>query len=212
MIHAEKLIVGPLKTNCYILTSDSLPGQAMVIDPGFHPEEILKTLAQKELHLKSILLTHTHFDHIGGVDLLASRTGAPLLCPQKDEPGLSDCVLNFSSHFTRVSVKANTKPSQLLKEGTQILFGSDIISVLETPGHTEGSVCYKTNALLFSGDTLFFHGYGRTDAPGGNERALFSSLHRLFSLENLTVYPGHGGETSINEERAFFQTAFGYRC
>ena len=204
-MHVKTLVLGPLSTNCYLLTSDSAPGHALIIDPAFHPESILKELEKEELVLDAILLTHCHFDHMWALDELAENTGALLLCPEKDKKGLTDPKQNASSLFFRTPLSIKTTPARLLKDSDQILLGNEKLTVLETPGHTAGSVCYKTEDLLFSGDTLFQNGSGRTDLPSGDGKAMERSLRCLLAFDDLTVYPGHGKATSIGKEKAFFE-------
>ena len=190
-----------MQTNCYILNFEK---EALLVDPAADAELILKKLHEKEWSLKGILLTHTHFDHMGAVDAIVKATGAPLYCPYKDAPGLRDWGKNLSLHFTRHTMQVDTVPAVLLHEWDTVPFGNERLRVLETPGHTVGSVCYEGEDFLFSGDTLFYHGYGRTDIPGGSEEQLSQSLSRLLTLENRTVYPGHGQPTSLEDERIFF--------
>ncbi len=194
------LPLGALQTNCYILASEK---KALVIDPADAHFQILAFLQKEGLTLEGILLTHCHFDHMGGVDALAEASGAPLFCPEKDAVGLTDENRNASRCFGEgLSIK--TAPARLLKEGDRIELGNEELTVLETPGHTAGSVCYLADDLLISGDTLFFRGYGRTDLPSGSDVMLVRSLRRLFCLEDRTVYPGHGPSTTILKEKNFY--------
>ena len=194
------LPLGALQTNCYILVSEK---KALVIDPADSHLQILALLQKEGLHLEGILLTHCHFDHMGGVDALAEASGAPLYCPEKDAVGLTDEDRNASRYFGE-GLSLKTLPTRLLKEGDEITHGSERLTVLETPGHTSGSVCYLAENLLISGDTLFFRGYGRTDLPSGSDAKLYSSLKRLFCLEDRTVYPGHGPATTLLKEKSFY--------
>ncbi len=195
------LSLGTLQTNCYILSSLQ---DAVVIDPAGEGERIFEVLQKEGLTLKGILLTHTHFDHFGAVDELVKKTDTLLYCPLDDASGLTDTRLNVSGFFGKGQT-VKTAPSRLLKEGDKIAFGEEQLTVISTPGHTAGSCCYLSKAALFSGDTLFKHSYGRTDMPGGNKELLFSSLRRLLSTEeNLKVYPGHGSDTTLDNERRYF--------
>ena len=192
-MQVETLMLGPVCTNCYILSSSSLPGKAIVIDPAHNAPQILSHLREKGLELSFILLTHTHFDHIEALDELVSATGAQLFCPKKDAPGLRDFITNGSMILFRYPVLVNTPPSRLLVEGDEITFGREKLTVIETPGHTVGSVCYDDGENLFTGDTLFCSGRGRTDLPGGSEAQLRASLQRLMPLLSThTVCGGHG--------------------
>ena len=194
------LPLGALQTNCYILASEK---KALVIDPADAHFQILALLQKEGLTLEGILLTHCHFDHMGGVDALAEASGAPLFCPEKDAVGLTDENRNASRCFGEgLSIK--TAPARLLKEGDRISLGTEELTVLDTPGHTSGSVCYLAEDLLISGDTLFFRGCGRTDLPSGSDGMLLRSLRRLFCLEDRAVYPGHGPSTTLLKEKNFY--------
>ena len=200
----QKLTVGALAANCWLLTSKTIPGHALLIDPGGEPEKILKVLRERELKLDMILLTHGHFDHITAVDEVVDATGALLYCPQKDKRALTDPHVNLSC-FTKTPLYIKTVPARLLKEWDVIPFGGERLTVLEPPGHTPGSVCYMADGALFSGDTLFARGCGRTDLEGGDKEALESSLSRLLKLGDVAVYPGHGESTCISDERAYYE-------
>ena len=194
------LPLGALQTNCHVLASD---GKAIVVDPADQCSKILAFLKKEELSLEGVVLTHCHFDHMGGVDELIEKSGAPLFCPEKDFPGLTDKKRNASYYFGQgLTVKA--EPARLLKEGNVLCVGSETITVMETPGHTAGSICCVGTDFLISGDTLFCRGYGRTDLPSGDERALTASLRRILTMDDRTVYPGHGPATTIFGEKRFY--------
>ena len=194
--------IGPLLTNCYVVTCPSAKGDALVIDPAFGKEKILAFLESKGLRLAGVVLTHCHFDHMSAVDGLCEG-GVPLYCPKNDAPALKDPKRNASFYFGR-PLEVKTVPARLLFEGDEITIGEERLRVLETPGHTAGSICLLGEDLLFSGDTLFCRGYGRTALPTGSEASLAASLRRILSLEERTVYPGHGEVTTIFEEKAYF--------
>jgi glyoxylase-like metal-dependent hydrolase (beta-lactamase superfamily II) len=194
--------IGPLLTNCYIVTARGAENRALVIDPAFGAEKILGFLESKGLRLDGVLLTHCHFDHMGAVDGLC-KEGVPFYCSLADAPALEDPRKNGSAYFGK-EVTVKTVPTKLLREGDVLSLGEERLTVLETPGHTEGSICLVSDELLFSGDTLFFHGYGRTDLYGGSDQKIASSLRRILSLEERTVYPGHGKATSVSSEKSYF--------
>ena len=178
--------VGLLGTCCYILT---LPGRddCVVIDPGAEPERIREAAQGRKI--AAILLTHGHFDHIGGVSGLMSGD-TELVIHELDAPMLDDPEQN-ASWLIGLRVTA-PEATRLVHEGDEITCAGISFTVLHTPGHTPGSVCYRAGSALFSGDTRFRAGYGRTDLPGGDMYALRHSLVRLNRILNeVTLYPGH---------------------
>ncbi len=155
----HKIVVGPLQTNCYIL-ADEKTKECVVIDPGDDVEKISAVINRQKLKPKFILLTHSHFDHVGALDEIKKKFG--------------------------IVVSSNP-------EG---------LTVIETPGHTKDSVCFIVDDKIVSGDTLFYQGIGRTDLKGGDYKQLEKSLKRLMEFPgHFKVYPGHGPETTIGEER-----------
>ncbi len=185
-INIVTVTVGMLNNQCYIL---SLPGRedCLVIDPGSEPETIRRACGGKKI--AAILLTHGHFDHIGGVDALRGED-VPVMIHEKDAPLLASPELNASWMIGR-SITA--RPAQrLLHDGEEVDVAGIPLHVIHTPGHTEGSVCYQTGSHLFTGDTLFHGGYGRTDLPGGDEQAMTASLKKIAPIAaKCTIYPGH---------------------
>ena len=181
------LTVGLVATSCYILSREDR-NDCLVIDPGGEADRVRKAANGKTI--AAILLTHGHFDHIGAVgDLMAD--GVRLLIHEKDAPLLSDPSLNASLSLLR---RPRTAPAatDTVKEGDTLTLAGLDVQVLHTPGHTPGSVCYLIEGHLFTGDTLFDHGWGRTDLPGGNEHDLFASLRRLMPLaQQYPIHPGH---------------------
>ena len=181
------LTVGPVQTCCYILsTAPSSP--CLVIDPGAEPDRIRRALNGHPI--AAILLTHGHFDHIGAVSALKGEN-TPLLIHSLDAPMLSDPELNMSRGFLFSEIKA-PKATSFLKDGDHLTLAGLSIEVIHTPGHTPGSVCFRIEDHLFTGDTLFEYSWGRTDLPGGDEHALFASLRKLEPLSGtLPIHPGH---------------------
>ena len=178
--------VGQLATQCYLV---SLPDRddCIVIDPGAEPERIRAALQKKRL--AAILLTHGHFDHVGAVSALMDAD-TPLYIHALDAPMLADPKLNLC----RMIGQTITAPpaNHLLQEGDLVQAAGSTLTVLHTPGHTPGSVCYRAGDVLFTGDTLFHMGCGRTDFPGGSEADMRQSLARLAPLaRECTIYPGH---------------------
>ncbi len=183
----KTLSVGMLGTQCYILWAEG-GEECVVIDPGAEARRIRKAAEGKRI--AAILLTHGHFDHIGAVGELMEE-GTRLLIHQQDARMLEDPLLNAGKALTGAEVRA-PKPTGYVKEGDRITAAGLTLEVLHTPGHTPGSVCYRAGKELFTGDTLFHHGWGRTDLPGGNEGEMMRSLRRLIPLSReCRVYPGH---------------------
>lgn len=201
-IQVQKLVLGDLATNTYIVT-DTESGECAVVDPAIESDELLASIENK--NVKYILLTHGHFDHIGGANSVKAQTGAQVVIHKKEKPFLSDIVLNlfswkYSDHKHIKSISADI----LTDDGAEIPFGDGKIKVMHTPGHTMGGVCYifENDRVLFSGDTLFNLSAGRTDLPTGNAREELKSLAKIGDLEgDYTVYPGHEAATTLQFER-----------
>jgi glyoxylase-like metal-dependent hydrolase (beta-lactamase superfamily II) len=211
----ELLVVGPIATNCWIYTWDVPPektGACAVIDPGADPEAIISRLERLKLRPRYILLTHGHFDHIAALPALAAayRDNPPVIAIHRDD---SAYLGSGARQIHRMSFAAaagnaayvdalwNDMPAadELLDEGSV----AGPFAVLHLPGHTPGSVAFydKNAGVLFSGDTLFRDGFGRTDLPGGSWPQLQRSLLRLLAMDrDIDVCPGHGETTTIGEE------------
>ena len=190
------LPVGHLMTNCYIVT-DETTLECAVIDPGDEPARVEQMVQRSGCELRYILLTHGHFDHCTGVaGMLERHPELPVYICEKD---VTDGV-GSEMQFARLP----EKNQRYYKDGDTLTLGALTISVLETPGHTPGSVCLLVGDVMFAGDTLFRGSCGRTDFPGGDYRAMLRSLGRLGKLEgNYQVYPGHEQPTNLNFERRF---------
>ena len=199
MVTVHTLVLGAYQTNCYIVHDDSSKSCA-VIDPGYEPEKILALTDKLGLTVDAILLTHGHFDHVGAVEALVGRTGCKLWMKEADYTQKPSPIASFfypihDCDFTEVS---------FCEEEEQIHAGGLMFTVLETPGHTWGSVCYRCEDVIFTGDTLFAGACGRTDLPGGDGQWLRRSLARLAALEeDPTVYPGHGESSSLAREKRY---------
>lgn len=198
----ETLVVGPLATNCYFLQSKDLH-EAVVVDPGGDPRRILETIAKTDNNHLTIVNTHAHGDHIQGNAFLVESTGAPVWAGDKDALALTDPKLNLSAMMGLPII--SPPATRLLKHGDSVDFGTSHLVVLETPGHSQGSLSLYSSdqGVLFCGDTLFRAGIGRTDLPGGDFEQLLGSIRdRLFTLPDETiVYPGHGPMTTIGYEK-----------
>ncbi len=184
----HRLTVGPLQTNCYLVADES--GACAVIDPGDEPEKILTYAREHGLRICAVLLTHGHFDHVGGVRAIAQATACPVWMHEKDLT-LRTAMTVAAPYYT-----------DFYTEGDEVAVGSLRFLVMETPGHTPGSVCLLCENTLFTGDTLFAGSCGRTDL-GGNAQDMRRSLARLAAIrENYTVCPGHGAGSTLEAERA----------
>lgn len=196
-------VVGPLATNLHVL-ADPASREAIAIDTATPSLAwIAEELAERDWTLKLIVSTHGHWDHIGDNAAVAEHTGADIAVHPLDRGRLTDPVAVSAPFPIPPSV-----PAIDLAEGGEIRFGSLGLTVLHTPGHTEGSVClYEPDTgLLFSGDTLFRGGWGRVDLPGGDVSAMVDSLGRLLTLEDAVhVLPGHGDDTTIGQERPWLE-------
>ncbi len=199
----ETFPVGLLQCNCTIL-GDETSREALVIDPGYDIPRILATLAQHQLTVRQIAVTHAHIDHIASALLLKQITGAPILYNQADLPLVA--MIATQAGWFDLPVPEVAPPDHSPADGEQIGVTGLDATVLHTPGHTQGSLCLHLPAerLLLAGDTLFAGSVGRTDLPGGNHRQLLTSIaDRLLPLPaDTVVVPGHGPDTSIGREGA----------
>jgi glyoxylase-like metal-dependent hydrolase (beta-lactamase superfamily II) len=203
MIH-EILPVGMLQCNCSIF-GDEQTREAIVIDPGDDVSQILELLAQHGLKVKAIVITHAHIDHIGGAQELKRITQAPVYMNLNDA-GLQ-AMLATQAAWLGVPTPESVKIDAPLNDGATLQLGQAEFHVLHTPGHTQGSTSLwiPSERKLVAGDTLFLGSIGRTDLPGGDGRQILRSIHqKLLPLpEETTVIPGHGGITTIGQEKEF---------
>lgn len=201
MIH-EIIPVGPLQCNCSII-GDETTHEAMVIDPGDDIADVQAIVAKHNLQVKQIVITHAHIDHVGGAMKLRAATGAPILLNQNDYALLK--MLDVQAAWIGMTAPGEVTIDQSIGNGDSVSAGSLQASVLQTPGHTEGSVClyFPAENKLIAGDTLFAGSIGRTDLPGGSMQRIMRSLHdTVLGLPDETVVvPGHGPLTTIGEER-----------
>ena len=189
MLKIHVLPLGDYQTNCYIVHEENST-DCLIIDPGYEPEIISSYLEEKGLTPEAILLTHCHFDHVGAVKDLAAQYDCKVFLDKKElamPPMLTNGPLYYTDGYG---------------DGDTLTLAGIPTQVLETPGHTPGSVCLIMEDTLFSGDTLFAGSCGRTDLPGGDARAMRDSLRRLAALsENYRVCPGHGPSSTLNREK-----------
>jgi len=201
MIH-EILPVGVLRCNCSIF-GDETSREAIVIDPGDDIEEILAIIAKHRLRVKAVVITHAHIDHIGGAQKIKAATGAPVYMNARDQELYNH--LDVQAGWLGMETPERTEIEVNAREGDSLTLGEAEFQILETPGHTQGSISLLIPAenKLIAGDTLFLDSIGRTDLPGGNPRQILRSIHdKLLPLDDrVVVIPGHGPNTTIGRER-----------
>ncbi len=175
--------------------------RAVVIDAGVKSDKVVAAASEMKVSIEKIILTHGHIDHIVELDNLVQKTNAKAYIHIDDEAALTDARYNVSA-YTFAAQTLNTK-CEIVRDGSILRLGGLELKVIHTPGHTPGSICILAENNLFSGDTLFNFGYGRVDLPNGSFEALYSSIvDRLFSLpDDMSVYPGHGNKTTIENEK-----------
>lgn len=187
-------------TNTYLIW-DEASHEAMVVDMAKTAPRVIKALEEHQLRLKYIVNTHGHADHIGGNSYLKAKTGAPICIHPADAPKLLDAKANLSA-FMGMNIVSDPMEIELT-EGTALHLGVQKFTVLHTPGHSAGCICLYIPGMLISGDTLFAGSIGRTDFPDGNMAQLKQAvIEKLYGLpDDTVVYPGHGGTTTIGEEK-----------
>jgi len=197
----EKFVLGQLETNCY-LVYDEVSLEGVVIDPGDEGDFISQKILDLGIDLKFIIATHGHFDHVLAALELKLNFNIPFLMHKADLPILMR-MQESARHFIDLKVDPPAEVDRFLKEGDIIKLGKEKLKVIETPGHTPGSICLLGKDVLFSGDTLFCQGVGRTDFSYSSHEDLVKSLKKkIFLLPDKTrVFPGHGDETTIRKEQ-----------
>lgn len=201
MITVKTLVLGDIYTNTYIL-KDEKSGKLAVVDPACESDMLLESIESLGSDLEYILLTHGHFDHIGGVASILEKFSPQVVIGEKELTLLNAPSLNLSQwhnlHIDRIDVGLK------LKDNDIFMLGDTKIKYIETPGHTCGSGCYIADDKIFSGDTLFCQSIGRTDFPTSNGREMMLSLMKLKDLlGDYTVYPGHDVSTTLDNERKY---------
>ncbi len=191
------LEMGYIGTNCYVVSDEQK--NCAIIDCDGDTTALYSYIDQNDLNPTHILLTHGHFDHIGAVEEVQEKYGCLVCACEKEIPLLASPELNASNMSHR---PLSLTPDVTVKEGDCVTVGDLEFKVMETPGHTEGSICFVIANTIFSGDTLFLGSCGRVDFPTGDAKTMMDSLKRLKNLEgDYVVYPGHGPSTTLEYER-----------
>ncbi|MCW3000118.1 MAG: beta-lactamase domain protein [Solirubrobacterales bacterium] len=202
--------VGPVQENCFLVAADA-GDRAVLIDPGEEADRLLAEIAKADVTLDAILLTHTHFDHLGAVGPVARATGAPVYCPTLEQHVLAN-VMDYVP-YAGFGPFESYDADHLVGGGESLQLAGLDIDVVFTPGHSPGHVTYvvreagadpATPPALFSGDVLFQSSVGRTDLPGGDHATLLDSIRLLLDAypDDSVVHPGHMGLTTLGTERA----------
>ncbi len=201
-IEVEMLTVGAIAENCFLVRAEGAE-KLVVIDPGDEAERILAKLAEMGGEVEAILLTHTHFDHVGAVAALARETGAPVYCPEIEVPVLADINSYLLPGFGPLE---SYQADRTVAGGETLALAGLELDVIFTPGHSPGHVTYSARGedALFSGDVLFQGSVGRVDLPGGDWPTLARSIQTLLDShsDETVVHPGHMGITTLGQERA----------
>ncbi len=192
-MHIETFSVGMLSTNCYVASSPETK-EAIVIDPGLdfssEAKPIFDFIAEGKLKVKFIVNTHGHDDHIKGNALFQEKFDVPI------------CIHPLDAHYIKALENPKFPPNVMLEDGGLVTFGGETLKVLHTPGHSRGSICLVGEKIVFTGDTLFAGGIGRTDFEGGSMTNMRASLKKIMTFpHSLLVYPGHGESSIIVEEK-----------
>jgi hydroxyacylglutathione hydrolase len=193
----DRFNASPYGTNCWLLASDE-SREAVVVDPGFEPGALRVLLERAGREPVAVLATHAHVDHVGGAGDFAEDL--PVFVHEADAVAFTD---EAAWHAGFANPLAPVKDLRTIADGDVLRFGGFAIEVLHTPGHTPGHCCFRTDALVLSGDLVFAGAVGRSDLPNSDPAAMEASLRRFLTLpDDLPVLPGHGADTTVGRERA----------
>lgn len=202
-LRLEQKVIGMVSTNVYLAINNETK-EAFLVDPADSAELMEDWIAQTQVTLKAILLTHGHFDHIGAVMKLKADLQVPVYAMQAEKTVLEDPLLNASAKFGR---PFSVKGDRFLTDGASFSVAGFDINVYHTPGHTKGGACYylAEEKVLFSGDTIFCESIGRADLPTGNGAELVRSVRKILDAlpDDTAIYPGHDEATSVAHERRY---------
>lgn len=202
IMNVVRINAGEFGSNCWLVFGETTAG-GVIIDPSPEIDVISDALEKRGVTLRYILLTHGHFDHMTSCDTLRDLTGAPL-CIHRDD---AECLTNSNLNASRLFSGADLlwRPAEVLLNDGMVLDSGDIsVSVVHTPGHTAGSVCYLIGDMMFTGDTLFDCGIGRCDLPGGSDVEMIRSLALIRSIEgDFRIFTGHGSNTTLEKQKKY---------
>lgn len=204
MYSIRSYVVGLAQENCYFISN--MKKETLIIDPGDQGMALVKELRKNHLKPLAILLTHTHFDHIGGIEDIRSQFDIPVYVHEKEQHWLQKPALNGSAKYQEIPNIIVEKADEIIQKEGSYAIGDFMFDVLHTPGHSPGSITFsfKDEGFAIVGDTLFEGSIGRTDLIEGSEKVLLQAIkQKIFSLDEKTIiYPGHGNSTTVEKERA----------
>ncbi|EGL38478.1 metallo-beta-lactamase domain protein [Parvimonas sp. oral taxon 110 str. F0139] len=198
-MNIKRIVVGVYAVNCYIVYNDNKDG--FIVDPGGDSDDIIKFVDEEKINLEFILLTHGHADHIGAAKIIKEKYNLPIYASIKEKELLKDSIINLSKSippFKGIELIAD----KWLYDEEIIDFHGEKLSIMETPGHTVGSICILMDGVLLSGDTLFRMSIGRSDLATGSFDEIINSVKKLYNLKkDYRVLPGHGAESTLQFEK-----------
>ncbi|MBF1295237.1 MBL fold metallo-hydrolase [Parvimonas micra] len=198
-MNIKRIVVGVYAVNCYIVYNDNKNG--FIVDPGGDSDDIIKFVDEEKINLEFILLTHGHADHIGAAKIIKEKYNLPIYASIKEKELLKDSIINLSKSippFKGIELIAD----KWLYDEEIIDFHGEKLSIMETPGHTVGSICILMDSVLLSGDTLFRMSIGRSDLATGSFDEIINSVKKLYNLKkDYRVLPGHGAESTLQFEK-----------